>query len=567
MLRRPVSLMVRWSLTAREGTIDLQPARRAAQDLRWRETYTLLRQADQSSLGPDDLALFADAAWWCCSVAEELALRQQAFAGFVAAGRPRRAAYSAWLLSVRYGLRGEPTTASGWLQRAQRQLVGEPDCLEQGYVACSEAEQALGAGRLDEAGEHARRAVAVGQRFGAAELVALAISWQGLCLLARKEVAEGLQLLDEAMTSVAAGELDAHFTGWVSCFAVGMCMGVADLRRAGGWAQAAWDWAASLPQATPYLGLCRVRQVEVMSLRGELEAAAVEGQRACEELLAFEPHLAGEAFVVTGEILRRRGETAAAERAFAEARELGHDPQPGLARIRLGQGRTRAAASSLRAAVANPGLPPYRRASLLAAQVEVALAEEQLATAREACAGLDAMAGEVASEALVAVAETARGRLLLAEGDPAGALGTLRSAATTWQALEMACEMAETRLLVGLAMRALGDEEGAELELASARRSFQHLGAWGDAERLDAAAASGQPWLPAGLTNRECEVLRLVASGHTNRQVATELVLSPHTVARHLSNIYIKLGVSSRTAAAAFAFDHDLGRPPAGPGR
>lgn len=540
-----------------KAAIDLEAARGATRDLRWSEAYRLLRHADPDSLAPEDLELFADAAWWSCRVAEELELRQQAFAGFVAAGRPRRAAYAAWLLSVRYGLRGDPTEASGWLQRARRQLVDEPDCLEQGYVACSEVEMALGAGRLEEAEEHAHRAVAIGRRFGAAELVALAVSWQGLCSLVRNEVDDGLRLLDEAMTSVAAGELDAHFTGWISCFAVGMCMGVADLRRAGKWARAAWDWASSLPQATPYLGLCRVRQVEVMSLRGELEAAAAEGQRACEEMLAFEPHLAGEAFYVTGETLRRRGETRAAERAFAEARELGHDPQPGLARIRLGQGRTQAAAAALRAALADPGRPPFQRASLLAARVEAALADDDLAIAGEACDDLDAVAEEVPSEALAAVAGTARARLRLAEGDPEGALRLLYPSAATWRALEMACETAEIRVLIGQAMRALGDEEGAELELESARRSFERLGASADADRV-AALLDGPPALPNDLTSRECEVLRLVASGHTNRQIATELVLSEHTVARHLSNIFTKVGVSSRTAAAAFAFKHDL---------
>ena len=538
-------------------TVNLQSARLAARDLRWSEAYALLRHVDPADLDADGLELFADSAWWCCRVAEELELRQQAFAGFVAAGRPRRAAYAAWLLSVRYGLRGEPTAASGWLQRAQRQLANEPECLEQGYVACGEAERALGAGRLELAEEHAHRALAVGQRFGSGELVALAVSWQGLCLLMGNEVEEGLRLLDEAMTSVAAGELDAHFTGWISCLAVGVCMGVADLRRAGGWAQAAWDWASSLPEATPYLGLCRVRQVEVMGLRGELDVAAAEGQRACEEMLAFEPHLAGEAFYVTGEILRRRGETTAAERAFAEARELGHDPQPGLARVRLGQGRTKVAAASLRAALANPGRPPFQRASLLAARVEVALVDDDLAIAREACDDLDAIAEETSSEALAAVAATARGLMRLAEGDPEGALGILGPAAATWRALGMACETAETRLLVGLATRALGDDEGAEVELASARCSLQRLGASGYAERV-AASVTGPPSLPKGLTARECEVLALVASGHTNRQIATDLVLSEHTVARHLSNIFTKLSVSSRTAAAAFAFDHDL---------
>lgn len=540
-----------------EAPVDLESARGAAQDLRWREAYRLLGQIDRTDLSPDDLELFADAAWWSCRVAEELELRQQAFAGFVREDRPRRAAYAAWLLSVRYGLRGESTVSSGWLQRAQRQLADEPDCVEAGYVACSRVEQALGEGQLEEAEQQARRAVAIGERFDAPELVALAVSWQGQCRLLRDEVDEGLRLLDEAMASVAAGELDAHFTGWISCFAVGMCMGVADLRRAGSWAQAAWNWASALPQETPYLGLCRVRQVEVMGLRGDLEVATAEAERACEEMLEFEPHLAGEAFYVTGEILRRRGELKKAERAFAEARELGHDPQPGLARIRLAEGRTEAAAASLRAALADPGRPAFQRASLLTAQVEVAVVDDELAVARRACDDLAAIAQQVPTRALDAASTAARGRLRLAEDDPEAALTLLRPAAATWRELEMTYEMAQTRVLVSMALQALGDEESAELELESARGSFARLGASGDAERV-AGLAAGSPPLPNGLTARECEVLQLTAAGHTNRQIASELVLSEHTVSRHLSNIFAKLDVSSRTAAAAFAFEHDL---------
>ncbi len=540
-----------------EGTAVRERARSAAQDLRWSEAYDLLRLADRTTLDPDGLELFADAAWWCCQVEEELELRQQAFHGFVATGESDRAAYAAWMLSVRYGLRGDPTASSGWLQRAQRQLADQPEGVVHGYVACSEVEQALGAGRIDEADDHALKAITIGQRFDTPELVALAVSWQGLCRLARNEVEPGLRLLDEAMASVAAGELDAHFTGWVACFAVGMCMGVADLRRAGSWAQTAWDWASTLPEATPYQGLCRVRQVEVMSMRGDLEAAAPEARRACEEMLAFEPNLAGEAFYVTGEILRRRGDIDAAERAFTEARELGHDPQPGLARIRLEQGRADAAAAALRAALADPGRPPFVRASLLSAQVEVALVEGDADLARRARDDLDAIATEVQSEALSALAATATGRVRLAEGDAEAALAALRPAAATWRALGMTCELAETRSIVGLALRALGDAEGAQLELRSAQRAFEEVGATGDAKRVDARMA-GSPALPKGLTDRECEVLRKVAAGHTNRQIAEDLVLSEHTVARHLSNIFTKLGVTSRTAAAAFAFEHDL---------
>ena len=544
-----------------EATSTFEAARRAASDLRWSEAYALLRQVDADRLTPPALELLADAAWWCCRVEEEIGLRQQAFVGFDAAGDTRRAAYTAWMLSVRFGLRGDPVASSGWLARARRQLQDEPIGVEHGYVACSEVEAALGAGELDAAEEHARRAIAIGRRERVAELVALGVTWQGLCRLVRDEVGDGLGMLDEAMAAVIGGELDAHFTGWIACFAIGMCMSVADLRRAGSWAQAAFDWSSSLPEKTPYQGLCRVRQVEVMSLRGELDAAAVHAERSCEEMLAFEPNLAGEAFYVHGEILRRRGQLDEAERAFTRAAELGLDPQPGLARIRLAQGHGEAAAAALRAALTDHGRPTFQRAALLAADVEVALAADDPSAARASCDELDAVATVTGSEALLAMAGSVRGRLHLTEGDASAALAALTPAATTWRHLDLRFDLADTRRLIGLARRALGDQEGADRDLAAARDAFEQLGAPLEAARTAEEVAdepAGDPRPPGGLTRRECEVLALVAAGCTNRQVAAELVVSEHTVARHLSNIFVKLGVGSRTEAAGFAFAHGL---------
>jgi DNA-binding NarL/FixJ family response regulator len=530
-------------------------AEAAAAAGRWAEAYDLFGQADPERLSPVQLDRFADAAFWCCNTDDEVRYRQRAFTGYVEAGEPLRAAHAAWMLSVRHGLRGQPEAASGWLQRAQRQLVDQPESVTHGYVATGEAERALGEGRPEVAEGHATRAVALGHRFGEPELVALALAWQGLCRVSGDDLDGGARSLDEAMVSVTSGELDPLFTGWIYCFVVGICVGIADLRRAGTWADQAWRWASTLPDRTPFLGVCRVRQVEMMSLRGELIEAESEAQRACEEMMRFEPHLAGEAYYVAAEVLRRRGDLLGAEEAFEAARDLGQDPQPGLALVRLAQGRVGEAVHGLRAA--DPGGPPLRHAALLSAQVEVAVAAGDLDEARVACRELSALAEQMPSDALRATAATCRGRVRLAEADAEAALRELRPAASSWRALELACNAAETRSLVGLAMRELGDQEGAERELASARQAFERFGARADARRVAALLSPGDGD-PTPLTDRECEVLRLVARGFTNREIAKALTVSEHTVARHLSNIFTKLDVSSRTAAAAYAFANDL---------
>jgi DNA-binding NarL/FixJ family response regulator len=530
---------------------QLDLARQLAAQGRWAEAYDCLGSLDHGMLGPDGLDLLADCAWWKSRVEEEIALRQRAHSAYVESGDHRRAAHTAWMLCVRFGLRGEQPVAAGWLHRARRLLAHEPECVEHGYLACSEAEHALANGHPDVAESFAQEAVRIGELAGDRELFALGISWHGLALLARNDVDAGTALLDEAMSAVVAGDLDAHFTGWIYCFAIGMCMGIADIPRAAAWSDAASRWCATLPEATPYHGLCRVRQVEVMSLRGQLDAAEGDARVACDEMMAFEPHLAGEAFYAAGEILRCKGDLVGAEEAFNRARELGQDPQPGLALIRHAEGKPEAAAAALRVAIADTGRSPLGRAAILSAQVDVALTLDDLDTARAACDELDALADGLPSDYLRARSSGARGSLLLARGRAEDAVAELRHASRLWRELGAMAEVARTRRCIGLAMQRLGDEESAAHELAAAERELGRLGV--------ATRRQVEAWEPAGpLTQRECEVLRLVASGRTNRQIASELVVSEHTVARHLSNIFTKLDVSSRTAAAAYAFEHHL---------
>jgi DNA-binding NarL/FixJ family response regulator len=376
-------------------------------------------------------------------------------------------------------------------------------------------------------------------------------------LLSEGSVGQGLALLDEAMCAVAARELSALFTGWVYCLGLEACMGVADLRRAAEWTEGAMAWCDSQPAGTPFHGLCRVHRVEVLSLRGEWGRAQTEADLACDELLPNDPGVAAEAFYTAGEIRLRIGDLEAAEEAFRRAHELGRDPQTGLALLRLAEGKPAACAAALRLALAAEGHSHLGRARLLAAQAEVALATGESELARAACDKLDAIAAECGADLLHATAAMARGALLHAVGEPDHARPRLRRALGLWLQLGLPYEAARARMLLAAVSRAAGDRESARLELQAARAEFDRLGAVPDARRA-AALLGGGGRLPGGLTQREAQVLRLVAAGKSNRSIGAELVISEHTVARHLNNIFAKLDVSSRSAATAFAFTHGL---------
>jgi ATP/maltotriose-dependent transcriptional regulator MalT len=360
------------------------------------------------------------------------------------------------------------------------------------------------------------------------------------------------------MCSVVAGELSPLFTGWIYCHVLVACWELADLRRAGEWTDAALRWCENVQdEGIPFRGLCRIHRVELAILRGAWAAAADEARRTCDELLAYEPRSAGMAFNAVGELRRRTGDLAGAEKAFARAHELGHEPQPGLALVQLARGRPDAAAASLKLVLAGGPRSGYPRAQLLAAQVEAELALGDRTAAAASVSELELLATRVEAPALEAFACGAAGALRLAEGDAAEAVPSLRRAVTTWQSLGAPYEAACIRVRLAAAARLLGDEEGARLELDVAHATFRRLGASADVARTERLLGVTRT-TPGGLTRRELQVLRLVARGKTNRAIATELVISDHTVARHLNNIFRKLDVTTRAAATAYAFTHGL---------
>lgn len=540
-----------------ERTADIDRARAAAEEGSWVDAYETYSAIDPERLRPDDWEHLADAAWWNGRIDESLAARQKAYTGYADTGNERAAGWMAGLLCIEHFGRGEQAIGAGWLARAQRHAARFADAVETGFIALLEATVLRFSGDLRSALPLAERASEIGHRFADRNLVGMAIHAQGLILIAEGRVDEGIALLDEAMTSVVAGELSDFYTGVIYCDVLEACLEIGDVRRAGEWSEAARAWCESIPATSPFPGVCRVHRVRIADLRGEWSQAEAEAIRAAEDLESHDPPLAAEALYEIAELRRRRGDQAGAEEAFEHAHRLGLEPQPGLALLRLAQGKVESALATLRVAVTDASGGRLRRARLQWALADTALAAGDLGAARAAADGLDAIAREADAAVLLASALTVRGAVQLALGDVAAALASLRQACAEWQDLRLPYETARARLEYGLALRAAGDEDDATLELRAALGSFERLGAVGDATKASDLLTAPTA-LPSGLTPREVEVLRLVAAGKTNRDIAVELVISEHTVARHLQNMFAKLDVSSRSAATAFAYEHGL---------
>jgi DNA-binding NarL/FixJ family response regulator len=517
----------------------------------------LLSSVDPTGLSAGDLEGLADAAWWISQWEESIAARQKAYAAFAARSDDRAAARMAGRLCVDHFTRQEPAVAGGWLMRAQRHLREQPECVEHGFLAMLEANVARFTGDPERALGLAANATQIGQRFGDRDLIAVAIHIEGLAHITSGRVPEGVALLDEAMTSILAGEVSPLFTGVIYCDVIEACLQLGDIGRAGEWSDAARAWCETIPPESHFPGLCRINRAEVAILRGAWREAEEEASRATDELMRVDPTASGAAWYVAGEARRRAGNLTTAEQAFTRAQELGFEPQPGSALLRLAQGKAEMAGSALRVAIAAEAGNPLRRAKLLAAQVEVALAAGDLVGAGAATEELGTIAGGFPTALLAATADTARGVLLLAQAEPETALECLRRARTAWLELRLPYEAAHARVLCAHAARAVGDEEAGRAELRAALGAFERLGAARDVATVE-TLLDGLGELPGGLTAREAEVLRLVAAGKSNRAIAGELVISEHTVARHLQNIFAKLDVPSRSAATAFAFEHGL---------
>ena len=538
---------------------ELERGRECVRKRAWAQAYEALSAADGlAPLSLDDLDLLAQAAYLTGHDTEYLATLARAHQAGLAAGESARAARTAFWLGFRLDLRGEPGAASGWFGRARRALDGcAAPCVEEGYLLLPVVEQQLASGELAAAFDTAARATSIGERFAEPDLVACARHQQGRARLRQGQVAEGLALLDETMIAVVGGELSPLVTGLVYCSVVEACQQAFALRRAREWTAALARWCEAQPELVAFTGVCRVHRAEILQLGGAWPEALEEARRAQERARGVNPWAEAAACYQQGEVHRLRGQQAAAEQAFRCASALGLEPHPGLALLRLAQGRTDLAAAAIRRVlqVAPAG---FQRVRLLPACVEILLAAGDAEGARQACQELAEVAERLDAELLRAIHAQAAGAVQLAVGDARGALIALREAQRLWQELAVPYEAARARGLVARACHHLGDGEGCALELAAARAALEELGAAAALDALAAVSDGEGASRGHGLTARELQVLRLVAVGRTNRSIAAELRLSEKTVDRHLSNILAKLEVGSRTAAAAYAYRHEL---------
>jgi DNA-binding NarL/FixJ family response regulator len=527
----------------------------------WVDAFESLSRADQSvPLRPDELELLATSAYMVGRDEEHVRALERAHHAHLDAGDTPGAVRSAYWIGHNLMLRGEMGPATGWFGRAHRLLEREErDYAERGYLLIPVLVGHAIAGDHAAAYQTATEIAEIGRHFADRDLIAIGVHEQGHALVRQGRFEEGLRLLDEVMVGVTAGELSPIVTGLVYCNTIGFWQSVYELRRAREWTDALTRWCEQQPEMIAHTGVCLVHRAEIMQLQGAWDAALEEARRAGERFAegVLNERVCGKAYYRQGEVHRLRGERSAAEESYREASRRGYEPQPGLALLRLAEGKGDAASSAMRR-VLDEASQPRARAGLLPAYVEIMLASGEIEEARSACRELETISGAHRSDMLRAMSAQARGALALAEGDPQTALGALREAWQAWQELEAPYEAARVRVLVGLGCRAVGDEDTAAWELEAARGAFAELGAAPDAARVDSLTASPQAAAAHGLTQRELQVLRLVAQGATNRSIAAELVLSDRTIDRHVSNIFAKLRVSSRAAATAYAYEHDL---------
>lgn len=539
---------------------SIERGRAAYAEYAWDDAYQLLLDADRTSrLEASDLERLGTTAYLTGrddAAVEDLG---RAYQAFLQQDRVDRSVRCAFWLGITLMLRGQYARGGGWLGRAGR-LVEErlPRSVERGYMMVPLGLQSL---PKDPAAAYGifGDAAAIATEFDDADLTALSQLGLGQALVAMGEAPRGVAMLDEAMLCVTNGDVSPIAAGIVYCAVILACRDIFDVGRAEEWTAALSKWCSKQQGLQPYRGQCLIHRSEIMQLHGHWADAMAEIHQACEHL-GMQPWnpVMGMAQYQRAEILRLRGKYDDAEVAYREAAGYGHTVHPGMALLRLAQGHVQDAHAAIRREMLDAADRPVERSRVLAAYVPIALAAGDPEAAKSAAADLFELAEQFDSPYLRAMAGSVRGTILLSEGDYESACIKLRAAWLAWQEVEAPYEAARLRVIMARAYRALGDHDTAEMELDAASEVFERLGAAPDL--LDVFEDSKRPNAPVagGLSARELEVIRLVATGVTNREIANTLVISEKTVSRHISNIFGKLGLSSRTAAAAYAYDHEL---------
>lgn len=524
----------------------LDEARAACDRSRWGDAWRLLAAVDLDGLEVDDLDRRAVAAFLTGHHPDAFAAWTLAHQRCTADASVHRAAHFGARIAEALGFMGDLARCRGWIDRVGEQLEQAGiDCVEQGYL-----EHGLGLLRVFEAGDlagghaHFVQAGKIAARYAHRELSTLARIAEGRMLIYLGDLPEGMALLDGAVVSIEAGDLSPLATGDAYCTVIDACSELFDLERCRAWTDSFTRWCAGQQDLVLYRGHCFMHRAEVTGLLGRWPEALEEARHACARLAEpVHPMALAAASVIEGDLLRLMGDLVGAEASYRRVSEHGRDPQPGLALLRVAQGNPDAGEAAIRRAVGEAG-DPVARAHLLGAFVEIVLEAGDVGAARAAAVELGEIASMFRTGLLRAMAQSAMGAVLLTEGDAAGALVELRAAANELNRLGVVHEGARARHLLSAACSALGDHDTAEMERTAA----------------DAMLASLRPAPVArdagDLTDREVEVLVLVAAGKTNRVIAQELFISEKTVASHVSHIFTKLGITSRSAATAYAYDH-----------
>jgi class 3 adenylate cyclase len=469
-------------------TLDvLDSARTAAARHAWREAFDAYSRADRKDLTPEDLERFAEAAWWMGRLEQAINLRERAYAGFAGAGDTFNAARLALVLSWDHSGRGAFSVAQGWFATAERLVNGQPESAVNGVLSLTRGVDMMFAGEsLTEAIANFDVAYELGGRFGDRDTQVMALVGKGRALVKGGDVEQGLALMDEASAAAVCGELQPYSTGIVYCITFSACNDLGDYRRAAEWTEVANRWCDQL-DVTGFPGACRIHRAEIMRLRGDLAGAEKQAMEACEELHDFQRSITASGYYEIGEIRRRLGDFAAAEEAYRKADELGRNPQPGLALLRLAEGKIDVAVAGITRTLreTKEALPRLQR---LPAQVEIAVAAADLSTARAALAELEQLVdaykiGGRRTPAFDATIHVAKGQIELAENDAEAAARSLQLARNEWQEVGAPYETAQGRMLLGIAFRRQADEHAATAELEAALTTFERLGAKLDEER------------------------------------------------------------------------------------